>query len=125
MGAFVGVVAGFWHILWIAGVGLLVTGIAGVAVQSAGYTRLERDQEPTPQEGEEPSDTESRPFQCSADSVVHGRERGFLVTDGRRLTHQLCEAEPFRNGRESMTGLRVAGSTTWCLDLETLSIAFE
>ena len=36
MGAVVGVVAGFWHILWIVGVGLLVTAIVGVAVQSAG-----------------------------------------------------------------------------------------
>jgi hypothetical protein len=53
IGALVGVVAGFWHILWI-GVGLLVTSIVGVAVQSAGYTRLDRDQEPTAQEGEEP-----------------------------------------------------------------------
>jgi hypothetical protein len=40
--AFVGVVAGFWHILWIAGVGMLVSGIVGVAVHSAGYWRLER-----------------------------------------------------------------------------------
>jgi hypothetical protein len=39
--AFVGVVAGFWHILWIAGVGILVSGIVGVAVHAAGYWRLE------------------------------------------------------------------------------------
>lgn len=51
--------AGFWHILWIAGVVRLVSGIVGVAVQSAGYTRLERYQEPTPQEGEKPGSTES------------------------------------------------------------------
>jgi hypothetical protein len=57
--AFVGVVAGFWHISWIAGVGMLASGIVGVAIHTAGYTRLERDQEPTPQEGEEPGDTES------------------------------------------------------------------
>jgi hypothetical protein len=42
--AFVGVVAGFWHITWIAGVGMLAGGLVGVAVHSAGYTRLERDQ---------------------------------------------------------------------------------
>jgi hypothetical protein len=53
------VVAGFWHILWIAGVGILVSGLVGVAVHSAGYTRLERDQEPRPQEGEQPDDTEA------------------------------------------------------------------
>ena len=57
--AFVGVVAGFWHTLWIARVGMLASGIVGAAVHSAGYTRPERDQEPTPQEGEAPGDTES------------------------------------------------------------------
>jgi O-antigen/teichoic acid export membrane protein len=63
--AFVGVVAGFWHILWIAGVGLLVSGLVGVAVQSVGYWRLERDrllqrdQKPPPQEGDEPGGTGS------------------------------------------------------------------
>jgi hypothetical protein len=57
--AFVGVVGGFWHILWIAGVGMLAGGIVGVAVHSAGYVRLERDQQPAPQQAEEPGDTES------------------------------------------------------------------
>jgi Phage Terminase len=63
--AFVGVVAGFWHITWIAGVGVLASGLVGVAVQSVGYWRLERDrllgrdQQPTPQEGEEPGGTEA------------------------------------------------------------------
>jgi hypothetical protein len=57
--AFVGVVAGFWHILWIAGVGILASGLVGVGVHSAGYWRLERDQVPTPQEGEEPGGPES------------------------------------------------------------------
>jgi hypothetical protein len=54
-----GVVAGFWHILWIAGVGMLASGLVAVAVHSAGYVRLERDQEATPQEAEEPGDTGS------------------------------------------------------------------
>jgi hypothetical protein len=40
--AFVGVVAGFWHILWLAGVGILVSGFAAMMVHSAGYLRLER-----------------------------------------------------------------------------------
>lgn len=57
--AFIGVVAGFWHIHWIAGVGMLTGGLVGVAVYSAGYTRLEREQEPTPQEGDEPGDSGS------------------------------------------------------------------
>jgi hypothetical protein len=48
--AFLGVVAGFWHILWIAGVGILASGLVAVAVHSAGYWRVEQDQQP-PQEG--------------------------------------------------------------------------
>ena len=50
--AFVGVVAGFWHILWIAGVAMLATGVAAVAVYAVGYTRLERDEEATHGPGE-------------------------------------------------------------------------
>lgn len=42
LGAFTGVVAGFWHILWIAGVAVLVCGVLGTAVFSAGYMRLTR-----------------------------------------------------------------------------------
>jgi Na+(H+)/acetate symporter ActP len=44
--AFVGVVAGFWHIHWIAGVGVLVSALVAVGVQSAGITRLELGQRP-------------------------------------------------------------------------------
>jgi hypothetical protein len=40
--AFVGVVAGFWHIMWLAGVGILVSGFAAMMVHSAGFYRLER-----------------------------------------------------------------------------------
>lgn len=40
--AFVGVVAGFWHIMWLAGVGILVSGFAAMMVHSAGYFRIER-----------------------------------------------------------------------------------
>jgi hypothetical protein len=40
--AFIGVVAGFWHIMWLAGVGILVGGFAAMMVHSAGYFRLER-----------------------------------------------------------------------------------
>lgn len=58
-GAFVGVVAGFWHIWWIAGVVMFASGIVGVAIHSAGFVRLEVEQDPTSQEGEEPGDTES------------------------------------------------------------------
>ena len=44
--AFVGVVAGFWHIHWIAGVGVLVSAVVAVGVQSAGITRLELGERP-------------------------------------------------------------------------------
>jgi cation transport ATPase len=46
--AFVGIVAGFWHITWVAGVGMLVAGFVAVGVHSAGYVRLEVRREPTP-----------------------------------------------------------------------------
>ena len=54
--AFTGVVAGFWHILWIAGVGMLAGGLVAVAVQSVAFWRLERQQKASPQGGEEPGD---------------------------------------------------------------------
>jgi hypothetical protein len=44
--ATVGVVAGFWHIHWIAGVGILVSALVAVGVQSAGITRLELGERP-------------------------------------------------------------------------------
>jgi hypothetical protein len=44
--AFVGVVAGFWHIHWVAGVGVLVSALVAVGVQSAGITRLELGERP-------------------------------------------------------------------------------
>lgn len=40
--AFVGVVGGFWHIMWVAGVAVLVSGFAAMFVHSAGYIGLER-----------------------------------------------------------------------------------
>jgi cation transport ATPase len=46
--AFVGVVAGFWHITWLAGVGILVSGFVAMLVHSAGYLRLERAGKATP-----------------------------------------------------------------------------
>jgi len=48
--AFAGVVAGFWHLLWIAGVGVLASGLVGVGVHSVGYSRLERGPPPPPQD---------------------------------------------------------------------------
>ena len=43
MAAFTGVVAGFWHVLWFAGVAVLVAGVVAVGVHTAGYVRLESD----------------------------------------------------------------------------------
>jgi hypothetical protein len=47
--ALVGAVAGFWHISWIAGVGMLSGGLMAVSVQAAGYLGLRPDQTPTAQ----------------------------------------------------------------------------
>jgi hypothetical protein len=54
LAAFVGVVAAFWHILWVAGVVLLVSGLAATAVHTAGYLRLERDRLPAPGQADDP-----------------------------------------------------------------------
>jgi hypothetical protein len=54
LAAFVGVVAGFWHIFWVAGVGMLAGGLLAVAVHAAGYTRLERGGFPAPPDPEDP-----------------------------------------------------------------------
>ena len=45
--AFVGIVAGFWHITWIAGVTFLAAGLVAVLIHSAGFWRLEGTREPT------------------------------------------------------------------------------
>jgi fatty acid desaturase len=45
--AFVGIVAGFWHITWFAGVTFLVAGLVALGIHSAGFWRLEETQEPT------------------------------------------------------------------------------
>ena len=41
LAAFVGLVAGFWEITWVAGVTFLVVSIVAVGVHSAGYWRVE------------------------------------------------------------------------------------
>ena len=45
--AFAGLVGGFWHIHWIAGVGVLVSALVAVGIHSAGFTRLELGERPT------------------------------------------------------------------------------
>jgi hypothetical protein len=47
-GAAVGVVAGFWHIWWVAGVAVLASGVLGMAAHSAAWWRLEQDHLPKP-----------------------------------------------------------------------------
>lgn len=44
--AFVGIVAGFWHITWVAGVAFLSAALVAMLVHSAGYMRLEADRAP-------------------------------------------------------------------------------
>jgi hypothetical protein len=58
LAAFVGLVAGFWHIDWIAGVGLLVSTLVAMGVHSAGLSVLELNVKPTPEEAEKPASPE-------------------------------------------------------------------
>lgn len=46
LAAFVGIVAGFWEITWVAGVTFLVTSIVAVGVHSAGFWRVESPRPP-------------------------------------------------------------------------------
>jgi hypothetical protein len=47
LAAFVGIVAGFWHITWVAGVTFLVAGLVATLVHSAAFWRVEQPHEPT------------------------------------------------------------------------------
>jgi cation transport ATPase len=47
LAVFVGVVAAFWHITWVAGVTFLVVGLVAVGVHSAGFWRVESPRSPT------------------------------------------------------------------------------
>jgi hypothetical protein len=51
---FVGVVAGFWHIMTIAGIAILVGAGVGLAVHGAGYARLEEEDGQATQGAEQP-----------------------------------------------------------------------
>ena len=42
LAAFVGIVAGFWHITWIAGVTFLAAGFIAMLIHSAGFWRVEQ-----------------------------------------------------------------------------------
>ncbi len=57
--AVVGAVAGFWHIWWIAGVGMLTAGLVALSVHAAGYLGLKPDPTPTAQKDRAPGDTDS------------------------------------------------------------------
>jgi len=46
LAAFVGIVAGFWHIAWVAGLTFLVAGVVAVGVHSAGFWRVESPRPP-------------------------------------------------------------------------------
>jgi hypothetical protein len=48
--AIIGLIAAFWHIHWIAGVGLLVSGLVAIAIHSAGFWKLELDVASSPDE---------------------------------------------------------------------------
>lgn len=65
LSAFVGLVAGFWHIHWVAGTVMLVSSIVAMGVHSAGVTRLEfgkpARQEVTENSEESASETPEEP----------------------------------------------------------------
>jgi hypothetical protein len=54
--AFTGLVAAFWHIIWYAGVAVLVSGFVAMGIHSAGFTRLALDGGTSIEESEEPPD---------------------------------------------------------------------
>lgn len=59
--AFVGLVAGFWHINWIVGVVVLVSAMVATGVHSAAFTRLELGEMPASraaEAGDQPATTE-------------------------------------------------------------------
>jgi hypothetical protein len=47
LAAFIGLVAGFWDITWVAGVTFLVAALVAVGVHSAGFWRVESPRPPT------------------------------------------------------------------------------
>lgn len=53
LAAGVGLVAGFWHIHWIAGVAVLVSALVATGVHSAGFSRLELGLPPARQYAEQ------------------------------------------------------------------------
>lgn len=52
LASIVGLVAGFWHMSWIAGVVVLISMAAAVAFHSAGYTRVEELNRASSERGE-------------------------------------------------------------------------
>jgi hypothetical protein len=44
--AFIGVIAGFWHMSWTAGLGMLASGSVAIGVHSAAYVHHDRDMKP-------------------------------------------------------------------------------
>ncbi|HEX6338263.1 MAG TPA: hypothetical protein VFZ85_14975 [Jiangellaceae bacterium] len=52
LAACVGLVAGFWHIHWIAGVAVLVSALVATGVHSAGFSRLELGATPAGQQAD-------------------------------------------------------------------------
>jgi hypothetical protein len=56
--AFVGIVAAFWHITWVAGVVVLVSSFVAMGIHSAGWYRLAMPDLATTQSGEEEPKTD-------------------------------------------------------------------
>lgn len=66
LSAFVGLVAGFWHIHWIAGTAVLASAVVAVGVHSAGFTRLELGQKPASRPAAEAAGQPAKPGDADA-----------------------------------------------------------
>jgi hypothetical protein len=66
LSASVGLVAGFWHIHWIAGVGVLLSTLVAVGVHSAGFSRLELGENPASRGAEEAAEQPAKPGNADA-----------------------------------------------------------
>jgi hypothetical protein len=56
--AFIGIVAAFWHITWVAGVAVLVSSFVAMGIHSAGWYRLAMPELATSMSGEDKPETE-------------------------------------------------------------------
>ena len=91
--AFAGIVAGFWHIIWIAGVATLAAAFVAVGVHSAGFYRLERE---PPKHGK--SDVAGV---VAAVLIGLGEDEARSVAEARGMTVRVVQRDGQRLSRRS------------------------